>query len=178
LGPLSRVLKTVPAALILIAAAAGVAHAQSVASVPTKDEEHSIVYELGWAGDYSHAEGVHARGATFAFEVTPVPDRLELEVGVTAIRASGVTETSVDLLFKKPWTLSKRIEFMAGVGPEVIHATGAEAGTFLGLSAVGDLMFWPMRNVGLYVEPGYEAAFRAGTTRQGFAMAAGLLIGR
>jgi hypothetical protein len=165
-------------ALILIAAAANVANAQSVASVAPTDEEHSIVYELGWAGDYSHAEGFHAKGATFAFEVTPVPDRLELEVGVTAIRAKGVTETSIDLLFKKPWTISKHIEFMAGIGPEAIHATGAEAGTFWGLSVVGDLMFWPTKNVGLYVEPGYEAAFRAGTTRQGFAMAAGLIVGR
>jgi len=175
---MSRTLQAVAVAVISIASAATVASAQSAAPVPPKDEDHSIVYELGWAGDYSRAEGFHAKGATFAFEVTPVPDRLELEGGVAAIRANGVTETSVDLLFKKPWTLSKHIEFMAGIGPDVIHATGAEAGTFWGLSAVGDLMFWPKKNVGWYVEPGYEADFRAGTTRQGFAMAGGLIIGR
>ena len=178
LAQISRAVRPVAVAVILVALAASRANAQSAPPVPPRDDDHSVVYELGWAGDYSHAEGFHAKGATFAFEVTPVPDRLELEVGVTAIRANGVTETSVDLLFKKPWTLSKHIEFMAGVGPEVIHASGAEAGTFWGLSAVGDLMFWPTKNVGLYVEPGYEAAFRAGTTRQGFAMAAGLIIGR
>jgi hypothetical protein len=164
--------------VILIALAATRANAQSAAPVSPKDDDHSVVYELGWASDYSRAEGFHAKGATFAFEVTPVPDRLELEVGLTAIRANGVTETSVDLLFKKPWTLSKRIEFMAGIGPELIHATGAEAGTFWGVSAVGDLMFWRTKNVGWYLEPGYEAAFRAGTARQGFAMAAGLIVGR
>jgi hypothetical protein len=27
-------------------------------------------------------------------------------------------EWSVDLLFKKPWTLSKKAEFMVGIGPE------------------------------------------------------------
>jgi hypothetical protein len=136
------------------------------------------VYELGWAGDYSRTEGVHLKGATFAFEVTPVPDRLELECGLTAIRSPGVAEISVDLLFKKPWSLSEHVEFMAGVGPEIIHATGGEAGTFWGLSAVGDVMFWPKKNVGWYLEPAYEAQFRNGTTRQGFAMAGGLIIGR
>jgi hypothetical protein len=173
-----RALQPVVVALIVIAFAATKAEAQSVSNPAPKDEDHSVVYELGWAGEYSPDEGVHARGATFAFEVTPIPDRLELEVGLTAIRANGVTETSVDLLFKKPWTLSKQLEFMAGIGPEVIHATGTEAGTFWGLSAVADLMYWPKKNVGLYVEPGYDLDFRAGSTRHGFAMAAGLIIGR
>lgn len=148
--------------------------AQTVNATPKED--HSIVYELGWAGSYSHAEGFDAKGATAAFEVTPVPDRLELEAGATFIRASGSTETSVDLLFKKPWTFSPTVEFMAGVGPEVIHATGA--GTFLGLSAVGDFMFWPTKNVGWYLEPAYEVALRNGTHAGDFAMAGGLIIGR
>jgi hypothetical protein len=163
---------------VLSAAAPSLASAQSTVPKPAGDEDHAIVYELGWAGEYSAAEGFHAKGATFAFEVTPVKDRLELECGVTAIRATGTTETSVDLLFKKPWSLSRRVEFMAGVGPEVIHASGVEAGTFWGVSGVADFMFWPKPNVGWYLEPGYEAVFRAGATRQGFAVAAGLIIGR
>jgi hypothetical protein len=136
------------------------------------------VYELGWAGSYSLAEGVHAKGGTFALEVTPIPDRLELECGVTTIRASGSMETSVDLLFKKPWRISRTVEVMAGVGPELIHATGAEAGTFWGLSAVADIMFWPKKNIGWYLEPGYEVAFRDGSAHHGLAMAGGLIIGR
>jgi hypothetical protein len=52
-------------------------------------------------------------------------------------------ETSVDLLFKMPWTLSSRFEFMLGAGPEIVHATDDERGTFWGVSCVGDLMFWP-----------------------------------
>jgi hypothetical protein len=165
-------------ALALTAVTSTVASAQSTVSTPPADDDHVIVYELGWAGEYSSAEGFHAKGATFAFEVTPVKDRLELECGVTAIRASGVTETSVDLLFKKPWSFSKQVEFMAGAGPEIIHATGPDAGTFWGLSAVGDFMFWPTKNVGWYLEPGYELDFRLGARRQGLAMAGGLIIGR
>lgn len=171
-------MRAVLAVSVLTGAVPSLGSAQSTLPKPAEDEDHKIVYELGWAGEYSVAEGFHAKGATFAFEVTPVKDRLELEGGVTAIRAKGITETSVDLLFKKPWSLSRRVEFMAGVGPELIHATGAEAGTSWGVSAVADFMFWPRRNVGWYLEPGYEAVFRAGVTRQGFAIAAGLIIGR
>jgi hypothetical protein len=154
------------------------AHGQTPTVTPPTSEDHSIVYELGWAASYSRTEGVHPKGATFAFEVTPIENRLELECGVTLIRASGVTETSLDLLFKKPWTLSKRVEFMAGVGPELIRAAGPERGTFWGLSAIADLMFWSRTNVGWYIEPGYEATFRDGTARHGLAMAGGLIIGR
>jgi hypothetical protein len=171
-------IRVVVATAAMTVTAATLASAQSAVPKPAADEDHAIVFELGWAGEYSAADGFQAKGATFAFEVTPVKDRLELECGVTAIRAKGATETSVDVLFKKPWSLSRRVEFMAGVGPELIHSTGVEAGTFWGVSAVGDLMIWPKPNVGWYLEPGYEATFRAGATRQGFAIALGLIIGR
>jgi hypothetical protein len=169
---------TLVTALALTAITPRLAGAQAPIPAPAVDADHAIVYEIGWAGDYAHAEGFQAKGATFAFEVTPIKDRLELEAGLTAIRANGVTETSVDLLFKKPWSFSKTVEFMAGVGPELIHATGADAGTFWGLSAVADFMFWPRKNVGWYLEPGYEADFRLGATRQGLAIAGGLILGR
>jgi hypothetical protein len=39
-------------------------------------------------------------------------------------------------------------------------------------------MFWPRKNIGWYLEPGYEVTFRDGTTHRGIGMAAGLLIGR
>lgn len=48
----------------------------------------------------------------------------------------------------------------------------------LGLSAVADVMFWPRKDVGWYLEPGFENDFVHGRSRRGFAMAAGLVIGR
>lgn len=77
------------------------ASAQSPALLPDR-EDHAVVFELGWAGEWSHAEGFHPKGATFALEVTPIEKWLELEFGVTAVRADGVTESPVDVLFKKP----------------------------------------------------------------------------
>ena len=74
--------------------------------------------------------------------------------------------------------MSPTVEFMIGVGPELIHATGPDGETFWGMSTVLDFMFWPRKNIGWYVEPGYELTFRDGTKHHGLAIAAGLLIGR
>jgi hypothetical protein len=140
------------------------------------DVDHAIVFELGAEGDWSHADGLHM-GGTFAFEVTPIEHWLELEFGVSVIHHPVGVEIPVDLLFKKPWRLSRTVEFMAGVGPELIRST-VEHRTFWGLSAVGDLMVWPRQNVGWYLEPGIERTFERGAHETGFAMAAGLILGR
>ena len=144
---------------------------------PTDEGDHALVLELGAAGDWSRAEGVHP-GGTFAFEVTPIENWLELEIGVAAIRGDTGTEIPIDVLFKKPWRFSPHFEFMIGVGPEIVHATAPDRATFWGLSSVLDFMFWPRKNIGWYVEPGYEVTFRGGTTHHGLGIAAGLLIGR
>jgi hypothetical protein len=144
---------------------------------PPDERDHALVLELGAAGDWSRAEGYHP-GGTFAFEVTPIENWLELEIGVTAIRADRSTEIPVDVLFKKPWRFSPQFEFMIGIGPELIHATGPDHATFWGLSSVLDFMFWPRKNLGWYVEPGLEVTFRDGAKRQGLGISAGLLIGR
>jgi hypothetical protein len=162
--------------LLVLAWAAG-AGAQPSVPAP-QEEDHAVVFELGWAGDWSHDEGLHPKGATFAFEVTPVEHWLELEIGVSALRADGVTEIPIDVLFKKPWRFSPQFEFMIGVGPEWVHETGPAPRNHWGLSSVLDFMFWPRRNVGWYVEPGYELTVRDGATHHGLSIAAGLLVGR
>jgi hypothetical protein len=141
------------------------------------DRDHAFVLELGAAGDWSRAEGFHP-GGTVAFEVTPIEHWLELEVGVTAIHTETGTEMPVDVLFKKPWRFSPAFEFMVGVGPEIVHETGADRGTFWGLSSVLDFMFWPTNRVGWYVEPAYEVTFPRGGTHHGVGIAVGVLIGR
>jgi len=145
--------------------------------VPREEDDHAVVYELGVAGEWERASAIHT-GGTLAFEVTPIEHWLELEVGVAAIKTDDGVEMPVDLLFKKPWRLSRQVEFMVGVGPELVHAFGSNAGTFLGLEGVVDVMFWRRKNLGWYVEPGYEMTFRGGTQHGGVGIAVGLLIGR
>ena len=82
------------------------------------EKESAAVLEIGPAASRSLTEGKSAFGPTVAVEVTPIENWLELEAGVTPLFRRHSTEWSVDLLFKKPWTLSDRPEFMLRVSPE------------------------------------------------------------
>ncbi len=93
------------------------AFAQSV------DKDPAATLEIGIAPSTSVKGGGSSFGPTVAVEVTPIEHWLELEAGVTPLFARRSTEWDTDLLFKKPWTLSRKAEFMFGVGPEWIHAS-------------------------------------------------------
>lgn len=140
--------------------------------------EPVAIVELGGSASQSLTGGGASFGPTVAVEVTPIENWLELEAGVTPLFARHSTEWDTDLLFKKPWTLSKKAEFMAGIGPEWVHATkyGATTNSVSG-EAVLDFMFWPSakHRFGWYVEPGYEYNFGRGH-EQSLGISGGLLI--
>ena len=151
---------------------AGNAFAQPV------DKEPAAVVELGGAADWNVKNGGSSFGPTVAVEVTPIERWLELEGGVTPLFARHSTEWDADLLFKKPWTLSKKAEFMLGVGPEWVHMTKYSMTTnSVSGEVVLDFMFWPSakHRFGWYLEPGYEYNFGRGR-EQSFGMSGGLLI--
>ena len=108
----------------------------------------------------------------------PIENWLELEAGVTPLFARHSTEWDVDLVFKKPWTLSRKAEFMLGVGPEWVHTNrlGTKTNTVAG-EALGDFMFWPSgkHRFGLYLEPAYDYSFARGH-EQSLGISGGLLI--
>jgi hypothetical protein len=143
------------------------------------DKDPLAIVELGGAAGWSLKDGGSSFGADAAVEVTPIENWLELEVGVTPLfsrRRS--TEWNTDLLFKKPWTLSKKAELMAGVGPEWVHTRepGAKVNSIAG-EAVLDFMFWPSgkHRFGWFLEPGYDYNFARGHERS-FGISGGLLI--
>jgi hypothetical protein len=147
-------------------------------SAQSDDKEPAAVLEIGGAATRSVTDGGSSFGPTVAVEVTPVENWLELEVGVTPLFARHSTEWDADLLFKKPWTLSKNAEFMVGVGPEWIHTRKYGVTTrSAGAEAVLDFMFWPCRRhrFGWYLEPGYEYNFGRGH-EQSLGISGGLLI--
>ena len=141
------------------------------------DEPVAIV-ELGGAGS-RNLRGGSSFGADIAAEITPIENWLELEAGVTPLFAHNSTEWDVDFLFKKPWTLSKKLEFMIGIGPEWVHtrqdgkSTNALAG-----EAMLDVMFWPSgkHRFGWYCEPSYDYTFGHDHERS-IGITGGLLIG-
>jgi hypothetical protein len=142
------------------------------------EKDPAAVVELGGAFGWNVKDGGSSFGPSAAVEVTPIEHWLELEAGVTPLFARHSTEWNTDLLFKKPWTLSKKAEFMLGVGPEWVHSTkfGRTTNTISG-EAVLDFMFWPSpkHRFGWYVEPGYDYSFGPGH-EQSFGITGGLLI--
>ncbi len=123
-------------------------------------------------------KGGSSFGPTVAAEVTPIENWLELEAGVTPLFARNSREWDTDFLLKKPWTLSKKVEFMVGVGPEWVHLTnrGITTNSVSG-EAVLDFMFWPSakHKFGWFLEPGYEYNFGRGR-EQSIGISGGLLI--
>ncbi len=142
------------------------------------EKESAAILEVGAAASRSLNGRGMAAGPSVAVEVTPVKEWLELEAGVTPLFGAHATEWDTDLLFKKPWTLSHKVEFMAGIGPEWVHTrnAGVEVNALAGEAAL-DFMFWPARRhkFGWYLEPAYDHSFVNGHD-QSFGVTGGLLI--
>ena len=117
-------------------------------------------------------------GPNVGVEFDLIEKWLELEFGVTPAFGHHSTEWDTDLLFKKPWTLSKKVEFMFGVGPAWVHSREyTVTSNSISAEVVLDFMFWPSRKrrFGWYVEPGYEYNFGA-AREQSAGISGGLLI--
>jgi hypothetical protein len=142
------------------------------------EKEPAAIVELGGATSWNLKGGGSSVGPDVAVEFTPIEDWLELEAGVTPLFTRHSTEWDTDLLFKKPWTLSKKAEFMAGVGPEWVHTRqyGISTNSVAGEAAL-DFMFWPSgkHRFGWYLEPAYEYNFGPGHERS-VGISGGLLM--
>lgn len=142
------------------------------------EKEPAAIVELGGAANWAVKGGGSSFGPTVAVEVTPIEKWLELEAGVTPLFARQSKEWDVDFLFKKPWTLSKKLEFMIGAGPEWVRNTkNGITSNSASAESVLDFMFWPSakRRFGFYLEPSYEYNFGHGR-EQSLGVTVGLLI--
>jgi hypothetical protein len=144
-----------------------------VADAQAEDKEPTAIIELGAAGGWGLPDA-SSYGPSLAVEFTPIKDWLEIEAGVSPMFHSGRTEWDTDLLFKKPFTLSDKLEFMVGFGPQW---TLSREGTQTGVEFALDFMFWPTadRGYGWFLEPAYSYSFGSGH-EQSFGAAVGLLI--
>uniref|UniRef100_A0A372ISW5 Uncharacterized protein n=1 Tax=Paracidobacterium acidisoli TaxID=2303751 RepID=A0A372ISW5_9BACT len=144
----------------------------------SEDKEPIAILELGASTSWNFRGGAATFAPNLAAEVTPVENWLELEAGVAPYCTRNSTEWDTDLLFKKPWTLSPKTEFMAGMGPEWVHLrqNGRVTNSIAGELAA-DFMFWPARkhHFGWFLEPAYDYSF-AGGHEQSIGMSGGLLI--
>jgi hypothetical protein len=142
------------------------------------EKDPAAIVELGGATSWNVKGGAATFAPAFAVEVTPIENWLELEVGTTPFFTRDTTEWDTDLLFKKPWTISPKAEFMFGVGPEWVHIRqNGTATNSVAIEVAGDFMFWPAKRhrFGWYLEPAYDYGFGHGH-EQSIGMSGGLLI--
>ena len=145
-----------------VAAADSQVRPDSTSASQPPGKEAAAILEVGAEPARSLSGGGWTLSPTVAVEVTPIENWLELEFGVTPTFSHRSTEWDTDVLFKKPWILSKKVEFMFGVGPEWIHIgeNGITINSVAGEIAL-DFMFWPspQRRFGWYIEPAYDYTF-------------------
>ena len=145
----------------------------------TATDDPVVILEVGASTNWNFTGGAATFAPNLAAECTPIENWLELEAGVSPFYTRNSTEWDTDFLFKKPWTLSSKAEFMLGVGPQWAHLrhSGKTTDSFAAELA-GDFMFWPTgkHRFGWYLEPAYDYSF-AGGHQQSIGMSAGLLIG-
>jgi hypothetical protein len=148
------------------------------AQAEDKAKESFAEIEIGGTGEWGFSGGGASFGPTGAIEVTPIENWLEIEAGVSPLFGRGQTEWDTELIFKKPWTLSKTVDFMFGVGPEWRHtsASGQPPESIAG-EVVFDFQFWPWpeRKLGWFVEPAYGYSFSK-DHEQSLGVNVGLLI--
>jgi hypothetical protein len=144
-----------------------------------EEKDPRAILEFGAATSWNLNGGAATFAPNFAAEVTPIENWLELEAGVSPFYTRNSTEWDTDLLFKKPWTISRKAEFMLGVGPQWAHLrqNGKVTNSIAG-EVAGDFMFWPTgrHRFGWFLEPAYDYSFARGH-QQSIGISAGLLIG-
>jgi hypothetical protein len=126
--------------------------------------EPHIVLGVGGADSVELSGGSNHVGGNAFVEWNAVPKWLELELGASVLTADSGVSIPIELLFKKPFRLAPGIEFMPGIGPEVVHVTGPSGGTYFGGTIGLDFMFWPTQRVGLWVEPSYDFVVHDGVS--------------
>jgi hypothetical protein len=147
-------------ALLLVSAEARAAEGGAPAGSAAEPEPHYVV-GIGGAFALETADRRVNPGGNVFFEIEAIAGWLEIEAGVSVVKAAAGGEVSYDLLFKKPFHLRRGIELMVGLGPEAVQTFANGPGkTYYGVEGALDFMFWPTRHIGVWVEPTYDLVFR------------------
>jgi len=146
-----------------------------LAPASAEDKEPSLVFEMGGAGGWGLFQGASSFGPEIALEYTVIEHSLEIEIGTSPQFSRGQMEFDTDLVFKKPFELTDRLEFLIGAGPLWLHKPDADS---VAGEAIAEFVYspWPDRHVALFIEPDYSYDFGKGH-EQSFGVTAGLHIG-
>ncbi len=162
--------KAFHAAMLVIALAAGCGRAFG-GEAPEAAEHRDLVFEVAPAGELGLGDDGKSRfGPSFALAVTPIEHQLEIEFGLAPLFSQGKAEWEGEIVFKKPFELTKNLELLVGIGPQWSVPSNS-----FGAVAKLDLVYWQTSRVGWFVEPSYSYALN-GQHEQNAALKVGLLF--
>jgi hypothetical protein len=142
-----------------------------------KEKEPFAIVELGGAGGWSLSGGGSSFGPSAGIEFEPIKNWLEIEVGTAPLFGNGHAQLDTDILFKKPFSLSDKMEFMVGAGPPgATRSTGRgnPAPSSRWISCSGRRLTENTK-YGWFVEPSYSCSFGS-EHEQSLGVSFGLLI--
>jgi hypothetical protein len=151
----------------------------SVTPVHADEGESPLVFEMGGAAGWGLQQGNSSAGPEVAIEYTVIEHMLEIEVAVSPQFSGGKTEFDTDLIFKKPFDLSDRLEFLIGAGLEWGHGvSGQKPADSIAGEAIAEFVYFPWTDhkVGIFLEQTYSYDFGK-EHEQTLGLAAGLHIG-
>jgi len=136
------------------------------------EKEPIAIVGIGGQGAWSFS-GEQAIGPSVSVEFNVIKDWLEIEIGTARMFSRESRSWDTDLIFKKPFTLSKTVELMVGAGPALSYSR--DEGQKWGATFALDFMIWPLpeRKFGWFVEPTYTT-LKGG--EKSLAVSAGVLI--
>ena len=122
----------------------------------------AAVVEVGASGERDTGASEWRVGPMLGVELAAIEDRLAVEIGV-ASRVGGSAERETEVILKKPFQLSPKMEFMLGAGPTWTHASDpAERENSFGATLALDFMVWPSDRFGWFFGPSWGYAFDSG----------------
>ena len=141
-----------------------------------EEKEPTAVIKFGIEGERAIPGGAVNFGPTTAVEFAVIREWLSIEVGGASLLTRGPTEWEGQVIFKKPFDLSKTVELMVGAGPSWNYAKGETGKT--GATFMLDFMIWPQveRKFGWFVETSYTYSLSKDHEKS-LSLSVGLLIG-
>jgi hypothetical protein len=85
------------------------------AQAEEKEKEPLAIVEIGGSGGWT-LSGDSSFGPTVGIEFEPIKNWLEIEIGTGPMFGNGIRELDTDILFKKPFTLSNKVELWSAPG--------------------------------------------------------------
>ena len=140
-----------------VAAFAGLLLVAGGARADEKEKEHesSVVVELAGGGEWDVHGGAGAYGPNLALEFEVIEHWLEIETGVAPRFERGESEVEFELIFKKPFDLSKSLEMVFGAGPVWVHRANENPRDSIAGEVSVTFVYWPREEhkLGYFVEP-------------------------